>query len=438
MNRITRRTFLQQTAAAAALHALTPRGVFAQPRARPNLLYIMSDDLGYGDLGITGRTDYATPVLDAFAREGVRLTQAYCAAPVCTPTRVGLNTGRYPARNRAGLFEPITSQEGGLLPTPKTLGRMIKDAGYDTALIGKWHLGASSEFHPLRHGYDEFYGFLAGASDYVSHPGLMDGEKAVKVDGYLTDLLTERAVQYVTRPHARPFFLNLEYNAPHWPWQGPGDPPHPDSVPMTAGGSPAVYARMMQRLDEGIGTILTALRQAGHERDTLVIFTNDNGGERYSQMGPFTHGKMSLYEGGLRTPAFARWPGVIAPNTTTDQVAITMDWTATLLARAGARPDANVPLDGIDLLPALTGGPAVSRDLYWRIFQRARQKALRSADWKYLATDDGEFLFDVKQDPGEKSDQKATHDDIFASLKGKYADWERGMLTPIPLNVQTR
>ena len=163
MNGINRRTFLQQTAAAAALHALTPRGVRAQPQRRPNLLYIMSDDLGYGDLGITGRTDYATPVLDAFAREGVRLTQAYCAAPVCTPTRVGLNTGRYPARTRAGLIEPITSNSDGLLATPKTLARLIKDAGYETALIGKWHLGGNPEFHPLRHGYDEFYGFLAGA-----------------------------------------------------------------------------------------------------------------------------------------------------------------------------------------------------------------------------------------------------------------------------------
>jgi arylsulfatase A-like enzyme len=438
MNGIDRRTFLQQAAAAAALHALASRDVRAQPQRRPNLLYIMSDDLGYGDLGITGRTDYATPVLDAFAREGVRLTQAYCAAPVCTPTRVGLNTGRYPARTRAGLIEPITTDSDGLLPTPKTLARLIKDAGYETALIGKWHLGGNPEFHPLRHGYDEFYGFLAGATDYASHSDLLDGEQPAKVEGYLTDLLTDRAVEYVTRAHGRPFFLNLEYNAPHWPWQAPGDPPYPDSVAQTSGGSPAVYGRMVQRMDEGIGKILTALRRAGHERDTLVIFCSDNGGERYSHMGPFTHGKMSLYEGGLRTPAFARWPGVIKPGSTTDQVAITMDWTATLLARAGARPEASAPLDGIDLLPALTGAPSVSRDLYWRIFQRAKQKALRSGDWKYLSTEDGELLFDVKRDPGEKSDQKVKHGEVLAHLKAKYAAWERTVLAPIPLDPRSR
>lgn len=438
MNGINRRTFLQQTAAAAALHALTPRDARAQPQPRPNLLYIMSDDLGYGDLGITGRTDYATPILDAFAREGVRLTQAYCAAPVCTPTRVGLNTGRYPARTRAGLLEPITSSPDGLAATPKTLARLIKEAGYETALIGKWHLGARPEFHPLRHGYDEFYGFLGGASDYASHRGLQDGEQPANVEGYLTDLLTDRAVQYVTRAHRQPFFLNLEYNAPHWPWQGPGDPPYPDSVALTSGGSPAVYARMVQRMDEGIGKILTGLRHAGHERDTLVIFSSDNGGERFSQMGPFSHGKMTLYEGGVRTPAFARWPGVIKPGGTTDQTAITMDWTATLLARAGARPDAAAPLDGVDLLPALTGAPPVPRDLYWRIFQRARQKAIRSGDWKYLATEDGEFLFDVKRDPGEKLDQKAQHGEVLAQLKVKYAAWERTVLAPIPLDPQYR
>jgi arylsulfatase A-like enzyme len=442
MSGIDRRTFLQQTAAAVALGAVAPGcTLFRQHNRPPNLLYIMSDDLGYADLGIMGRTGYATPVLDAFAREGVRLTRAYCAAPVCTPTRVALNTGRYPARSRAGLFEPLTKSPDGLPPMPKTLARLIKERGYETALIGKWHLGLLPEFHPLRHGYDEFYGFLGAAADYASHIDtetldlrFQDGETPVKVDGYLTDLFTDRAVEFVSRKRSRPFFLNLEYNAPHWPWQAPGDPPYPDSLRWVKGGSPEVFGRMVRRMDEGIGKILTALRQAGHERDTLVIFASDNGGERFSQMGPFSHGKMTLYEGGLRTPAFARWPGVIAANTTTDQVAITMDWTATLLARAGAWPDPSAPLDGIDLLPALTGQAPVVRDLYWRIFQRAKQKALRSGDWKYLVTADGEFLFDVEKDPGEKSNLKAQRGDVLAQLNAKYADWERAMLPPVPLN----
>src|SRR3982751_3960812 len=166
---IDRRTFIQQSTAAVAWGALSPLAPLLRQERRPNLLYIMSDDLGYGDLGITGRTDYATPVLDALAREGVRLTQAYCAAPVCTPTRVALNTGRYPARTRAGLFEPLTTSSDGLLPAPPTLARLIRDAGYETGLIGKWHLGLRPEHHPLRHGYDEFYGFLGAAADYASH-----------------------------------------------------------------------------------------------------------------------------------------------------------------------------------------------------------------------------------------------------------------------------
>jgi arylsulfatase A-like enzyme len=435
-----RRQFLQRAAASAALAAIAPELLEAQQR-RPNLLYIMADDLGYGDLGITGRSDYATPALDALARQGVRLNQAYCAAPVCTPTRVALNTGRYPARTRAGLFEPLTSTPDGLLPTPKTLARLIKERGYTTALIGKWHLGLLPEFHPLRHGYDEFYGFLGAAADYTTHidtetlqPQFHDGDRPVTVQGYLTDLFTDRAVEFVSRRHARPFFLNLEYNAPHWPWQGPGDPPYPDSLRWAKGGSPQVYARMVESLDQGIARVLRALRAAGHEQDTLVIFTSDNGGERYSKMGPFSRGKMTLWEGGIRTAAFARWPGVIRPNTSTDQVSITMDWTATLLARAGAKAESAAPLDGIDLLPALTGGRPVARDLYWRVFQRAKQKALRTGNWKYLATEDGEFLFDVVADPGERTDLKAGNPEVLTRLRQLYAAWERKVLTPIPLD----
>jgi arylsulfatase A-like enzyme len=438
---IDRRTFLMQAAAAAALVGCSPAfTVGAGRRRRPNLLYIMSDDLGYGDLSITGRTDYTTPILDGFAREGVRLSQAYCAAPVCTPTRVALNTGRYPARTRAGLFEPLTTSDDGLLPTPKTLAGAIRDAGYDTGLIGKWHLGLRPEYHPLRHGYDDFYGFLGAAADYSSHldtethkSEFQDGDRPVTVDGYLTDLFTDRAVQFVSKRRDRPFFLNLEYNAPHWPWQGPGDPPYPDTLPSRAGGSPAVYGRMVRSMDDGIGRILAALRTSGLERDTLVVFQSDNGGERFSNMGPFSHGKMTLYEGGLRTPAFARWPGVIAPNTTSDQVAITMDWTATLLARAEATPDPTAPLDGIDLLPALTGGAPVSRDLYWRISQRAQQKAMRSGDWKYLVTTEGTSLFDLATDPGEKTDVATQRQDVVTRLREKYAAWERTVLAPVPV-----
>jgi arylsulfatase A-like enzyme len=452
-----RREFLNRAAAAAAALSL-PASVSScatapLPAKRPNVLLIMADDLGYGDVGFTGRTEYATPAIDRLAREGVQLTQAYSAAPVCTPTRVALMTGRYPARYPVGLLEPLTSHPMGLAPEPATLSRLMKDAGYETALIGKWHLGILPEYHPLRHGFDDFYGFLGAAADYASHIDtealkeyFYDGATSVHVEGYLTDLFTDRAVQYVSRTHDRPFFLNLQYNAPHWPWQGPGDPVYPDSLQGRTpgfpprwrdGGSPEIYGRMVESMDGGIGRIMAALQNRGLDRDTLVIFTSDNGGERYSHMGPYSQGKMTLYEGGIHVAAAARWPGVIPAGSSTDQVAITMDWSATALALADATSP--VPLDGIDLMPALKSGSVTAeRELYWRISQRQKQKAMRRAEWKYLVTEAGEHLFDLAHDPSEKTDRKADQPQMLAGLRAAYAEWERQMLEPIPLEAKFR
>jgi len=440
-----RRSFLQRVGASATIAALLPACAPAARRRAPNLLFIMADDLGYGDLSLTGRTDYQTPVLDALARQGTVLTQAYAAAPVCTPTRVALMTGRYPARSRAGLFEPLTTQPEGLPPEPPTLARLLKAQGYETALIGKWHLGLLPEFHPHRHGFDEFYGFLGAAADYTSHIDtearhdfFYDGDRPARAEGYLTDLFTERAVRFIAQERDAPFFLNLQYNAPHWPWQGPGDPPYADSLPWTGGGSPATFAGMVTRMDQGIGSVLAALRDRGLERETLVVFTSDNGGERFSHMGPFSHGKMTLYEGGIRVAAFARWPGVIPAGAASEQVCVTQDWTATLLAVAGAEADPRAPLDGIDLLPALTGAAPVPRELYWRITQRAQHRAMRSGDWKYLATQEGEHLFDLARDPGEATDRSGQQPDRLAQLKAAYAAWEREVLAPVPLEARYR
>jgi arylsulfatase A-like enzyme len=441
-----RRRFITHLAGAAAAAALAPSlasgASWLERRRRPNVLLIMADDLGYGDLGITGRTDYRTRVIDQLAREGVQLSQMYTAAPVCTPTRVALLTGRYPARTPVGLYEPLTTTPTGLEPDPPTLGMLMKAAGYETALVGKWHLGTLPPYHPLRHGFDEFYGILGPAADYASHVDtesrenlFQDGTRTVRTAGYLTDLFTDRAVRILSRRRSRPLFLNLQYNAPHWPWQGPGDPPYPDTLPWARGGSPETYARMMESLDAGVARVLEALRRHGLEDDTLVIFTSDNGGERFSHMGPFSGMKMTLNEGGMRVPAAARWPGVIPAGSRTGQVAVTMDLTATFLAVAGARAPAAAPPDGIDLMPALTGARgAVPRDLYWRIFQRRKQKAMRSRDWKYLQTDEGEFLYDLAADPGEKQDRKAEQPAVFRQLKAKVAAWEREVLPPIPLD----
>lgn len=440
-----RRRLILDVAGAAAAVALAPSlgrsASWLARRARPNIVLIISDDLGYGDLGVTGRTDYHTPVLDQLARSGVMLTQMYTAAPVCTPTRVALITGRYPARTLAGLYEPLTTQRIGVPPNPPTLGLLMKAAGYETALVGKWHLGTEPAFHPLRHGFDEFYGFLGAAADYASHVDtewlrnlFQDGTRTVTTPGYLTDLFTERAVRIVSRRRSRPFFLNLQYNAPHWPWQAPGDPPHADTTDFASGGSPQTFGRMVERMDEGVGRVLEALHRAGVENDTLVFFSSDNGGERFSHMGPFSAGKMTLNEGGIRVAAMARWPGVIPTASRTGQVAVTMDLTATFAALASGAVPAAPPMDGIDLMPALAGARGtVPRELFWRIFQRRRQKAVRSGDWKYLQKQEGEFLYDLAADPGEKQDLKAAQPAVFQRLKERMAAWEREVLPPVPL-----
>lgn len=413
---------------------------------RPNLLFILADDLGYGDLSCYGRPDYQTPIVDRLARQGILFTSAYAAAPVCTPTRCAFHTGRYPQRLRVGLEEPLQARSGpdvGLPPEHPTIATQLKKAGYETALIGKWHLGWKPEFGPNRHGYDEFFGILSGAEDYFTHeasdipnngkfggPDLWENLTPIQRVGYLTDLLSDRVVQYISRARTRPFYLSLHYTAPHAPWEGPEDAAigHTEHGPgpMVAGGSARIYASMMKSMDAGIGRVLDALKKAGLERRTLVIFTSDNGGERYSYNWPFSFRKMYLHEGGTRVPAIVRWPGVIAAGRRTDEPAITMDWTATMLAVAGASADPSYPMDGEDLTPILkASGTMRQRTLFWRTRLR---DAARLGNWKYLKDPDGEFLFDLSIDPGEHADLKPKHADVFKDLQTRFAAWNAQML----------
>jgi arylsulfatase A-like enzyme len=432
---LTRRQFLGAAAAGAAVAAV---GRSAAQERRPNVLFILADDLGYGDLSCYGRPDYQTPVLDGLARQGIKLMSAYAAAPVCTPTRCAFHTGRYPQRLDVGLREPLTPQNGanlGLPPGHPTVSSLVKKAGYDTALLGKWHLGWKPEFGPNQHGFDEFFGILSGTTDYFTHsgeagPDLWDNLAPVQRVGYLTDLLSARAVEYVSRRRSRPFYLSLHYTAPHSPWEGPEDAAigHTDHGPgpMIEGGSPRIYAAMMKSMDAGIGRVLDALRRAGVERNTLVIFTSDNGGERYSFNWPFSFQKFFLWEGGIRVPAIVRWPGVVPAGRTTEQAAITMDWTATILAAAGAIADPGYPLDGEDLLPVLRGARAVyNRTLFWRTQLR---DAARVGQWKYLKDEAGERLYDLELDPGEKADLRRKNPEMFARVKSDYDAWNARML----------
>jgi arylsulfatase A-like enzyme len=407
---------------------------------RPNIVLVTADDLGYGDLSSYGRADYRTPVLDQLAAQGTRFTQAYSIAPICTPTRVGLMTGRYPARHPVGLREPLTLSEEdrqiGLEPSHPTLSSLLKEAGYTNGLFGKWHLGVSPEFHPNRHGFDEFFGPLSGVVDYTSHADplgrhdLYRNTEPVHPTGYLTDLIADEAVRFI-RQRREPFFLNHQGTAPHSPWQRRGDAPLRASGdgPFDVG-PPDRYPDMMRALDEAVGRILSALEETGLAERTLVIFTSDNGGKQYSSMGGLAGAKGTLWEGGIRVPAFVRWPGRIPAGVTTTQLASTLDWTATFLAAAGASPSQLHPLDGIDLLPAMEGGSPLERSIFWRTSQRSRQKAVRHGSWKYLSVEDGEYLFDLALDPGERVDRKAAEPDRFRALKAQYARWDEQMMSP--------
>jgi arylsulfatase A-like enzyme len=325
------------------------------------------------------------------------------------------------------------------------LPSLLRTAGYRTALIGKWHLGFLPKYGPLKSGYDEFFGIMGGFTGYYTHkgeggePDLYEGELPVERAGYVTDLLSERALAYVETAarSPTPYFLSLHYNAPHWPWSAPSIEAaarerEVDRAEIMEGGSPRIYGEMMQILDAGIGRVSDAARHSG--RDTLVFFTSDNGGERYSNIWPFVGRKWDLLEGGLRVPQIVWWPGRIKAGQVTGQVCITMDLTATCLAAADVAPDAGHPLDGRDLLPVLTGqAPLSERTLYWRMANRS-QRAVRRGDWKYLKVSDKEYLFDIGYDPRERGNMARKRPDLLNELRLLWEDWNRGML-PVPDNM---
>ncbi len=363
--RITRRQAL--TAAVGTPLALVVSSRMAQAAdPPPNIVFMLADDMGYADLSCYGRPDYTTPRIDRLAAEGMKFAQAYANSAVCTATRTALITGRYQYRLPVGLEEPLTTggkRNIGLPPEHPTLPSLLRKAGYGTALVGKWHLGWLPDYGPLKSGYDHFWGFRGGALDYFTHKSgpadtdsddLWDDDVKIHQTGYLTDLLGGRAIS-VIHDYAqakRPFFLSLHFNAPHWPWEGPGDEAESQRIKALAdfdGGSLKTYGRMVTQLDLQVGRVLDALDTAGIANNTIVIFTSDNGGERFSDTWPFTGKKTDLLEGGLRIPALVRWPGHIRPGTTTQQVAISMDWVPTLLAAAGAKADPAYPLDGMSL-----------------------------------------------------------------------------------------
>lgn len=417
----------------------------AMPQRPPNIIFILADDLGCSDISLLGRTEYSTPHIDSIGTDGVILPQGYANSSVCSPTRFALATGRYQYRLRGGLEEPISSEltPVGLPPEHPTIASFFRDAGYRTGLIGKWHMGSLPKYGPTLSGYDSFFGIRLGFADYFNHSdqidrsggsGLYEGQQIIERQGYLTDLLSDRAATDIAAA-ARdqvPLLMSLHYTAPHWPWEGPENEKasrHIRNLLHHDGGSEETYANMVRSLDRGVGRVLDAIEKAGQADNTIVVFTSDNGGERFSYTWPFVGKKGHLLEGGIRVPLLIRWPGRIAPGSVSQQTAMSMDFLPTLLSAAGCAPDPRYQTDGIDILPQITGtAEPVDRKLYWR-HKANDQKAIRFGQWKWLSVNGHEYLFDLSRDRQERANLAEHQPERFASLK---ADWESWNATMLP------
>ncbi len=422
---------------------------------KPNIIYIVADDLGFADLGCYGgqaaKFGAVSPHIDSLAAGGLKLTQGYANSPVCSPTRFALMTMRYQYRLRGALEEPIntlskTSTTIGLPADQPTLPSLLREAGYATALIGKWHLGYPPAFGPLRSGYDEFYGVMAGGVDYFTHRSsrgdhdLYEGEVPHQEVGYLTDLLSQRAVSHIGRrasdaKQGKPFFLSLHYTAPHWPWETRDDAALADEIKANIfhlhGGNVQTYLRMIHHMDEGIGQLVAALRREGLLDNTLIVFTSDNGGERFSNNWPLVGGKMDLTEGGIRVPWIAHWPSLIPAGSESTQQCMTMDWSRTMLEVGGGKPHPGYPLDAVSLEAVLRKPEATfARPMYWRMKHR-RQRALRDGDWKYLKVDAHEYLFRIDQDERERANLAKHQPERLQAMREQWLAWNATM-PPIP------
>jgi arylsulfatase A-like enzyme len=428
---------------------------------KTNVVFILGDDLGYCDISMYGCKEIPTPNIDSIGKNGIKFTNAYVTAPVCSPSRAGLMTGRYQQRfgfefNAGPLQRAINNKDMGLPLTEITLAQVMKKAGYATGMVGKWHMGMNDRYLPTQRGFDEYFGFLFGANLYIdpNKPGVMSRPGAVaggaptgtsrsaqnpiyrnttpvEEEEYLTDAFAREAVSYIDRHQKEPFFLYAPFNAPHEPFQATQK--YYDRFPGVKDERRRIYMAMVSALDDAVGAILKKLRETGLEKDTLVVFLSDNGCATYTGActnDPLRFGKLTHLEGGFRVPFAMQWPGHLKPGIVSVQVISSLDLFPTAAALAGGALPKDRRYDGVNLLPYLTGKKKESPHevLCWR---NGANAAIRKGNWKLFKGGDHYWLFDLSRDIGERRDLAATRPEIVEQLKREFAKWEAQMKEPL-------
>ena len=434
---------------------------------QPNIVLIVADDMGYGDLGCYGVRDIKTPQIDQLAREGVRLTNFYANGPECTPTRTALLTGRYQQRvgglecaigaGNIGRYDEAmwlwNKKELGLPVEEATLLRSLKNAGYKLAMLGKWHLGYEKKFRPDQHGFDYSFGNIGYGGDYFYHieqdeinlpdfsvaHNLAENGKEVFYDGqYMTDLISKKAVEWLEHLDGKtPFFLYLPYTSPHSPFQGPGDDlGRPIRGNEWTHSSREKYIEMVESLDTGVGKILDYLSDNKLDKETVVMFFSDNGGAREANNGIFSGQKGQVYEGGIHVPCIIRWPGRIDPNSVSEQSSISFDLSRSIINLSGINTD-DIHLDGYDIVNHLAMEKNdIERTLFWRKKRgELVHKAINDGEFKYLVVMNNdsvtdEKLFKLEDDPSELNSLLFTNPDKINELKEKLKKWEQDVEAP--------
>lgn len=412
-------------------------------KRQPNFVIIMADDMGYGDAGCYGGKT-PTPHLDRLAEAGMRFTDFHSSGPVCSPTRAGLLTGRY--QQRAGIpgvinADPKVNRHHGLYLSEVTFAELLAKAGYQTAVFGKWHVGYRKMFNPVHHGFGMFRGYVSGNVDYISHVDRMgiadwwNGDKLQDEPGYTTHLITKHAVDFIGKNKDKPFCVYVAHEAVHSPYQGPKD------KPVRGVGKPRIrgaatrnikkaYREMLIEMDKGVGQIVAALKANKLERNTLVIFFSDNGANRNGNNGKLRGHKGSVWEGGHRVPAIAKWPGRITAGTVCGATAISLDIMPTMLSLANVKPPAGHRLDGVDLTPLFAGKKLKPRKLYWEF---NRKSAVRDGNWKLVVGERAlkrkPALFNLAKDPGEKTDLAAEEPERVRKMRAALTAWRKDVQT---------